>query len=136
MIFYTLQGPVYKLEIYSDRLRLVKKGLFGFVSRKDREINFPIQTLSQFEIAVPQFIWTGKLRWKSFNGVEETFRFSTNAAMVKKIETYLQKRIEKNHKLVLVPEAKKEEPVQVAPVSHVKTFAPRKKRSKRVQRVA
>lgn len=133
MIFYTLQGPAYKLEIYEDRIRLVQKGWFGVFSRKEKEINWSIQDLSQFEIYVPQFIWTGKLRWKSFDGVEGTFRFSTNAAMVKKIETYLQKRIIKNHQKMVLNEKMK---TDIETVAEIRTIPTKKKKHKKRDQAA
>lgn len=98
MIFYTLQGPTYQLEIYEDKIRLVKKPWTHLFTRKEEMDTFRISELSQFEITAPKFmIFSGKLQWTTFNGEKGTFRFSTNPAMVKKIETYLQKRVLKNH---------------------------------------
>lgn len=101
MIFYTLQGPTYELEIYEDKIRLVKKPWISIFSRKPETDTFPINDLSHFEIAVPKFMFfSGKLHWTTFKGETGTFRFSTNATMVKKIETYLQKRVIKNHQML------------------------------------
>lgn len=96
MIFYTLQGPSYQLEIHEDKIRLVKKTWFKFLTKDTPPTIWQIQNLSRFEIAVPKLIW-GKLAWEDFNGVKGSFRFTTTPAMVKKIETYLQKRVIKNH---------------------------------------
>lgn len=101
LIFYTLKGPACTLEIHDDHIRLIKKSWFKLFTGKETVYQWPIQTLSQFQISVPQYIWVGKLEWQSFDGVKGSFRFSTNAAMVKKIETYLQKCIIKNHQKVM-----------------------------------
>lgn len=97
MIFYTLQGPAYELEIYEDKIKLVKKS-WAIFSRKQNIDTFSINELSKFEITVPKFLFfSGKLHWETFKGETGTFRFSTNPLMVKKIETYIQKRVIKNH---------------------------------------
>jgi hypothetical protein len=101
LIFYTLQGPAYELEIYEDKIRLVKKFWTQIFSRKNEKDTFRINELSHFEITVPKFlIFSGKLQWTTFSGETGSFRFSTNPVMVKKIETYLQKRVIKNHQQV------------------------------------
>lgn len=102
MIFYTLHGPSSKLEIYEDKIRVIKKGWLSlFASKDDREF-WKICDLSQFEITVPKFLFfSGKIEWQSFSGVKGSFRFNTNPAMVKKIETYLQKRVVKNHQRIM-----------------------------------
>ncbi len=98
MIFYTLKGPSYELEIYEDKIRLVKKPWIKIFSRKQETLDWPIKELSQFEITVPKFMMvSGKLEWHTFNGEVGQFRFTTTPAMVKKIETYIQKRVIKNH---------------------------------------
>lgn len=97
MIFYTLKGPSYELEIYEDKIRLVKKPWIK-IFRKQETLDYPIKDLSQFEITVPKFMMvSGKLEWHTFNGEVGQFRFTTTPAMVKKIETYIQKRVIKNH---------------------------------------
>lgn len=97
MIFYTLQGPTSKLEIYADKMRLVKKNWAYLLSRKVEIDTWNINELSQFEITVPKFLFfSGKIEWNTFNGEKGMFRFSTNAQMMKKIEIYLQKRVLKN----------------------------------------
>lgn len=97
MIFYTLQGPAYELEIYEDKIKLVKKS-WAIFSRKHEIDTFSINELSKFEITVPKFLFfSGKLHWETFKGDTGHFRFSTNPQMVKKIETYIQKRVIKNH---------------------------------------
>lgn len=101
MIFYTLKGPSYELEIYEDKIRLVKKPWVKIFSRKQETLDWPIKDLSQFEITVPKFMMvSGKLEWHTFNGEVGQFRFTTTPAMVKKIETYIQKRVIKNHQAV------------------------------------
>ncbi len=97
MIFYTLQGPHYNLEIHDDKLRLIRKGWFTRLSREPRFVDWDLAALAHFEITIPQYILWGKLEWKSFEGNRGAFRFSTDAAMVKKIEKYLQKLIIRNH---------------------------------------
>lgn len=100
MIFYTLKGPSYELEIYQDKIRLKKKPWFGLFS-KEQQKDFEIKDLSQFQITVPKFLMiSGKIEWQTFNGDVAHFRFSTTPAMVKKIETYLQKRVIKNHQML------------------------------------
>lgn len=97
MIFYTLQGPTSKLEIYADKMRLVKKNWAYFLFRKEEIITWNINELCQFEITVPKFLFfSGKIEWTTFKGEKGMFRFSTNAQMMKKIEIYLQKRVLKN----------------------------------------
>lgn len=110
MIFYTLQGPSHIMEIHDDKIRLIRKGWFSSLSRKPIYQDWAIQGLAHFEIAVPQYILWGKLEWHSFDGHRGSFRFSTNALMVKKIEKYLQKLIVKNHqKIIELPKKKNSE---------------------------
>lgn len=98
MIFYTLKGPSYELEIYEDKIKLIRKNWLSYFSKTPDCHTWKISELSQFEIAVPKFMMiSGKLQWQTFSGETGTFRFSTTPAMVKKIETYLQKRVIKNH---------------------------------------
>lgn len=115
MIFYTLKGPSYELEIYEDKLRLVKKPWIKLFWKKEEPKDYEIRELSQFEITVPKFMMiSGKLEWHTFAGDTGQFRFTTTPAMVKKIETYLQKRVIKNHqlahqaKVLAMPETKKQ----------------------------
>ena len=98
LIFYTIKGPTSKLEIYSDKIKLIKKRWLQLFTKKDQVDSWQINELSEFEIKVPKFfIFSGKIEWTTFNGQKGTFRFSTNAHMTKKIEVYLQKRIQKNY---------------------------------------
>lgn len=97
MIFYTLQGPSHSLEIHDDKIHLKKKNWFRLFASKPELAAWDLENLSQFNITVPQYILWGKVEWKSFDGTSGSFRFSTNAIMMKKIELYLQKRIIKNH---------------------------------------
>lgn len=115
MIFYTLKGPSYELEIYEDKIKLIRKNWLSYFSKTPHVHTWQIAELSQFEIAVPKFMMiSGKLQWQTFSGETGTFRFSTTPAMVKKIETYLQKRVIKNHqalyklKVAQMPETKKQ----------------------------
>ena len=98
MLFYTIQGPGFNLEIHQDQLRLIKKN-WGFTFSKSSGISsWDISDLSSFEISVPKFLFfSGKISWKTFSGETGHFKFSTSPVMVKKIETYLQKRVIKNH---------------------------------------
>lgn len=108
MIFYTLKGPNYELEIYEDKLRLVRKPWIKMFSRKQETLDWPIKDLSQFEITVPKFMMvSGKLEWHTFNGEVGQFRFTTTPAMVKKIEMYIQKRVIKNHQAMHEAQAAK-----------------------------
>lgn len=106
MIFYTLQGPTSKLEIYDDEIRLNRKSWAKIFGKNELPDRFKISDLSYFEITVPKFLFvSGKIEWTTFSGQKGSFRFSTNPAMVKKIEIYLQKRVIKNHQLTR-PEAR------------------------------
>ena len=131
MIFYTLKGPSYELEIYEDKLRLVKKPWIKIFSRKPETLDWPIKELSQFEITVPKFMMvSGKLEWHTFSGDVGQFRFTTTPAMVKKIETYLQKRVIKNHQAV--HEAKsKAKVLQMQPANETKKQRRERERAER-----
>lgn len=95
MIFYTLQGPTYHLEIHEDKIKLIPKGWAWIFTPKNECLEWKLQDLSQFQISVPKFVW-GKLEWSTFDGRKGTYRFTTNAVMVSKIEKYLHKLIIKN----------------------------------------
>lgn len=95
MIFYTLQGPKYKLEIHHDKIKLVKRTWWSLFSPKNEILEWKLDELTQFQIASPKMIW-GKLEWANFNGNKSSFRFSTNAVMMDKIEKYVHKLILKN----------------------------------------
>lgn len=100
MIFYTIQGPKYRLEIHEDKITLIKKKWFPLWNSSPQSASWSIQELSHFEITVPKFfLISGKIQWQTFNGEQGQFRFTTTPAMVKKIETYLQKRVIKNHNI-------------------------------------
>lgn len=96
LIFYTLQGPNYKLEIHDDKLKLIKRSWWSLFSSKNDIIEWQLSELSQFQITVPKFIW-GKLDLATFDGKKNSFRFSTNSIMMEKIEKYVHKLIIKNH---------------------------------------
>ena len=101
MIFYTLQGPGYELEIHEDKLRIIRKNWFSFLRVQTSSSVWEIKDLSQFNITVPKFFMiSGKIEWQTFKGEKGHFRFSTNPVMVKKIEAYIQKRVIKNHQLL------------------------------------
>lgn len=115
MIFYTLQGPKFELEIHEDRIKLIKKSWMYFLTRNTEVRIWDIKDLSQFKISVPKFLgMSGKLEWETFEGEIGTFKFSTHPQMVKKIEAYLQKRVIKNHKqkndVLSFPDKKKKRP--------------------------
>jgi hypothetical protein len=95
VIFYTLQGPTYHLEIHDDKMKLVKKPWWGLFGAKNEIHEWKLEELAQFNIATPKFIW-GKLEWANFSGDKCSFRFSTNAVMMNKIEKYIHKLILKN----------------------------------------
>jgi hypothetical protein len=96
MIFYTLHGPSYKLEIHDDKIRLVKKGLLNlFRSPKDFH-EYPLSELIHFEVTSPKFLFWGQLEFASGDGQKRTLRFSTNQQMMAKIEKYIQKIVAKN----------------------------------------
>jgi hypothetical protein len=96
VIFYTIQGPGYELEIHDDKMKLTKKSWLRSLSRKDAVKTWELKTLAGFEISKPSYWVWGKIHWKSEDGHHESFRFSTNPEMVKKIEKYMQKMIQKN----------------------------------------
>ena len=95
MIFYTLQGPQSTLEIHDDKIRVTKKSWWGTLSRQDHVLEFKLNELAQFHIASPKFVW-GRLEWSTFDGAKGSFRFSTNAQMMDKIEKYMHKLVLKN----------------------------------------
>lgn len=95
MIFYTLTGPKYKLEIHDDRIKLIKRVWWSALSRKDKVTEFKLDELTQFQISIPKIIW-GKLDWAMQDGTKCSFRFSTNSLMMGKIEKYMHKLIIKN----------------------------------------
>jgi hypothetical protein len=105
VIYYTVKGPSFHLEFHEDKLQLIKRSWPDFL-RKQKIINtWSLDELSSFKISMPKYILWGKLEWETFEGEKGTFRFSTNALMVQKIEKYMQKKVIKNHqrKLTSVP---------------------------------
>jgi hypothetical protein len=98
LIFYTLRGPTAKLEIYDEKIRLIKKTWVKLLTKKEVVDTWYIRDLSEFEISIPKFLFfSGKIEWTTFSGEKGAFRFTTNALMTKKIEAYLQKRVLKNY---------------------------------------
>lgn len=95
MIFYTLTGPKYKLEIHDDKIKLIKRVWWSAFSKQDRVTEFKLSELTQFQISIPKLIW-GKLEWATQDGNKCSFRFSTNSVMMTKIEKYMHKLIMKN----------------------------------------
>ncbi len=96
MIFYTIQGPGYELEIHDDKLKLSKRTWLKGFSKSEPITIWEVKALSGFEISAPRFLLWGKIEWKTYDGSKGTFRFTTNPEMVKKIEKYMQKLILKN----------------------------------------
>ena len=96
MIFYTIQGPKFKLEIHDDKLRLVKKGFFALFSKQKDHPCFPLNEIIHFEVTSSKFILWGKLEFIMSNGEKRDVRFSTNQQMMNKIEKYIQKIVIKN----------------------------------------
>lgn len=95
MIFYSLKGPNYKLEIHDDKIKLIRRAWWIMFSPKNEVLEWKLSELSHFQIIVPKFVW-GKLEWASFDGKKSSFRFSTNSVMMDKIEKYMHKLIIKN----------------------------------------
>jgi len=89
MICYTLKGRGHSLEIHQDKLLLLKKPWFLFFIKPTPKA-WKISDLAHFEMV------ENKIEWKDFEGREAIFHFRGNPEMVKKIETYLQKKVEKN----------------------------------------
>ncbi len=96
MIFYTVQGLNYKLEIYTDKIKLIKRPWLVFFTKTPWVQSWDIDQLETFQVTTPKVFFSGKLKWQTFNGDGITFRFTTTAPMVSKIELYFQKRIAKN----------------------------------------
>ncbi len=96
MIFYTIQGPGYELEIHDDKIKLSKKTWLKQFSRKDAVKTWEIRSLEGFQITTPHYFLWGKIEWKTGDGSKGSFRFTTNPEMVKKIEKYMHKMILKN----------------------------------------
>lgn len=95
LIFYTLQGPQSTLEIHDDKIKVTKKSWWSTLSRQDQVLEFRLNDLAQFQIASSKIIW-GRLEWSTFDGGKGSFRFSTNAVMMDKIEKYMHKLVLKN----------------------------------------
>ena len=96
MIFYTLSGPKFSLEVHDDKIKLVRRGWWRLLSREPQICTWEVQNLSYFTMTSPGLLKMGRLEWQSQNGHKGGFRFTTNAEMVKKIERYLQEKITKN----------------------------------------
>ena len=96
MIFYTLQGPQYKIEIHDDKIKLIRKGIWGWMSKGMSEYSFPLHDLTKFQVTVPKMFGYSKVECCTQSGKKITFRLSTNSHMMIKIERYLQKVILKN----------------------------------------
>jgi hypothetical protein len=96
MIFYTIQGPKYRMEIHDDKIRLVKKGIFSFFSKFDENSTYPLSELIHFEVTSSKFILWGKIEFTMSTGEKKMVRFSTGQQMMNKIEKYIQKIVVKN----------------------------------------
>jgi hypothetical protein len=96
VIFYTLKGPSYHLEIHDTKILLIKKSWWKILSFKPHQKSWEMQQLSAFRIAVPKQLLWGKLEWECFDGTSDSFHFSTNAEMVARIEKYFQKVVIRN----------------------------------------
>ncbi len=96
MIFYTLSGPKFTLEVHDDKIKLVRRAWWKLISREPQICTWEVQNLATFTMTNPSFLRMGRLEWQSHNGHKGSFRFTTNAEMVKKIERYLQEKIIKN----------------------------------------
>jgi hypothetical protein len=109
LIFYTLSGPKFSLEVHDDKIKLVRRGLWKLISREPQISTWEVHNLSSFIMTSPGVLKMGRLEWQSHNGHKGGFRFTTNAEMVRKIERYLQEKIIKNEEkkraavLTLVP---------------------------------
>ena len=95
MIFYSLSGPTYKLEIHDHKLKLIKRTWAALFAAKNETLEWKLDEMEHFKISVPKFIW-GKLEWATTDGKKGSFRFSTNSVMMEKIEKYMNKLIVKN----------------------------------------
>lgn len=62
MIFYTIQGPKFKLEIHDDKLRLVKKGFFALFSKTKGSSLFPTKRNYPLRSNVIKVHPVGKIR--------------------------------------------------------------------------
>jgi hypothetical protein len=91
VIFYTLKGPCYNLEIHDTKIILVKKGWWRLFSFGPHGLAWDTEQLSNFKITSSKGLLWGKLEWQNFAGQSESFRFMTNMEMVQRIEKYLQK---------------------------------------------
>lgn len=80
---------------------LHKKGWIKYLSRQPHTINFPMSKLINFEISVPKMVLWGKLEWKTSDGTKGSFLFSTDSEMVKKIEKYMQHKLDKNQQKII-----------------------------------
>ncbi len=95
MIFYSLKGPNYKLEIHDHKLKLVRRVWWALFASKNEVTEWKLEEINHFQITVPKFIW-GKLEWATNDGKKGSFRFTTNSVIMEKIEKYMNKLIQKN----------------------------------------
>jgi hypothetical protein len=89
MICYTLKGRGHSLEIHQDKLLLLKRPWFLFFLRPVPK-TWKISELARFEMV------EDKIEWRCTEGVEGSLQFYGNPEEIKKIEQYLQKKVEKN----------------------------------------
>ncbi|MGE3611323.1 MAG: hypothetical protein AB7I27_17145 [Bacteriovoracaceae bacterium] len=104
MVFYTLSGPAYTLEVYQDKITLKRKWWKVF-SKAPKVLEWKLDHLAEFNISHKSSRLWEELKWKSFDGIEGRFYCSTNRLMLEKIEKYMNKRImqnkhDENHLLV------------------------------------
>lgn len=95
VVFYTLKGPGYKLEVYQDKINL-KRRWWKLIGKEPRIQEWKLDELSEFIVNQDVSRFWGELKWKSFDGIEGRFYCSTNPQMLQKIEKYLNKRISHN----------------------------------------
>jgi len=97
MIFYTLLGPCHLAEIHDDKIILKKRLWFKLLSGPSEIRVWKLEDLCQFALNDTRPFFWGKIEWKTFTGDRGSFHFSKHPLMMKKIESYFQKMIIKNH---------------------------------------
>ena len=95
MIFYSLKGPNYRLEIHDHKLKLVSRTWWAIFASRHETTEWKLDEINHFQITVPKFLW-GKLEWSTVDGKKGSFRFTTNSTIMEKIEKYMNKLIIKN----------------------------------------
>jgi hypothetical protein len=95
MIFYTLQGLKYKIEIHDEKIKLIKRN-FIFYLNFDEVIEYSLSELAQFSITYPKYL-LGEIKWTTFNGDQKKLSFTSNVNVAVKIERYMHKLVFKNY---------------------------------------